>query len=334
MKNKIIITAALFFLLALHSTVMAQAIPDPSVFLGNAGEIFEQDTSYNGIQYDAYIYKRSSSEQEFLNDYINAVINAGYSVGKTQVEGYPALKITEQYHENDALLLYDYQGSMLLLVPKDMFFVLQKPDTSPVIDPLYLDMISYVRKYLGTTKSKALGSDEIGYGLSQAFEEAYYDQKKAQDFGYCFIDIDGDGTDEMIFANVGNDIYSHGSEIYDLFTIKNGTLVHLASGYYRAKYHLCSDGEIVFNGSNSAFDAQTVYYSLKNGELVLGQNIYFISNSDMNGGNYYVSNISDDYVFWNSPEHPSDARIISESDAQSVFDNCREVYLDLQPFFE
>ncbi len=334
MKKLFLPAAVLLLLLSIHCAIMAQAIPDPAVFSGSPGKIFEQNTEYNGIRYNVYVYSRPASEQDFINAYLNAAINAGYTVGKTRIEGYPALSISAQFHKNPALLLYDYQDNMMLLVPTDMFFVLQDPDTAPAIDPLYLDMISYVTKYLGDTKSKAVGSDEIDYGLSQAFEEAYYDRDKVQNFGYCFLDIDKDGTDEMIFGSTVTSRYTARTEIYDLFTVRNGALVHLASGFYRANYHLCSNGEIVFRGSSSAFDSQTVYYSLRNGKLYLEQNIYFVSDPDMNGGSHYISHISDDYVFWNSPQHPSDAVQISDSEVLRINDSCRPVTLALQPFYK
>ncbi len=334
MKKLLLSAAVLLVLLTLHGTIMAQAIPDPAVFIGSAGEIFEKNTDYNGISYDAYVYSRPVSEQDFINAYTSAAINAGYTVEKTRIEGYPALTISAQFQKNPALLLYDYQDNMMFLVPTDIIFVLQNPDTVSAIDPLYLDMISYVTKYLGDTKSKAVGSDEIDYGLSQAFEEAYYDRDKVQNFGYCFMDIDGDGIDEMIFGSTVTSHYTAGTEIYDLFTIRNGSLIHLASGFYRANYHLCSNGEIVFHGSSSAFDGQTVYYSLRNGELALTRNIYYVTDPDMNGGSYYISRISDDYVFWDSPQHPADAAQISESEVLNISNSCKQVTLTLQPFYK
>lgn len=331
--KKILIPAAMYLFLLICCTAMAQSVPDPAAFLSRDGVLYEQNTDYNGVSYSAYIFERPSSEQEFLNDYINTAVNAGYTVGKTQVEGYPALSIGAQFHEHPALLLYNYQENMLLLVPTDMYFVLQGTGSKPAIDPLYLDMISYVTRYLGETKSKAIGSDEVEYGLSPAFEEAYYDRQKVQDFGYCFTDINGDGTDEMIFGAMKNDGYSKGTEIYDLFTTRNGKLVHLASGFYRMNYHLCSDGELVYRGSGSAFDGQTVYYRLGNGELVLDRNIYYVTNPDMNSGDYYISNTSDDYVFWDDPIHPSDAEMITEAEALRIDERCGQVTLQLQPFF-
>ena len=62
--------------------------------------------------------------------------------------------------------------------------------------------------------------------------------KMHSDIGYQFVDLDGDGIDELIFSPVNT------NEIYDLYTLYNGEYVHLCAGGEEDKFYLGKDYRI------------------------------------------------------------------------------------------
>ncbi len=98
-------------------------LPDPGNFLSTAGNVFEKDYRYNGVIYDAYLYGAPENESEFLTNYYIAAAEAGFEPELAFVEKNKAMKICSPGKTGDpALLMYDYQGYVLLMVPKDMNF--------------------------------------------------------------------------------------------------------------------------------------------------------------------------------------------------------------------
>ena len=96
-----------------------------------------------------------------------------------------------------------------------------------------------------------------------------------ESLGYLQEDIDGDGVDELLFGGVQSttsgrdqDAWSD-SSIYDLFTIRNGKVLHVLSGGYRNMYHLCEGGIIVKEGSGSCMEGHNMVYRYSKGELKL-----------------------------------------------------------------
>lgn len=72
---------------------------------------------------------------------------------------------------------------------------------------------------------------------------------KPEDLGCSFVDLDGNGVQEMIVTD--------GNVIYDLYTCSEGEYVHLITGAERNSYTLTADNMIVNVGSSGA--GNTVY---------------------------------------------------------------------------
>ncbi len=82
--------------------------------------------------------------------------------------------------------------------------------------------------------------------------------------GYLIKDIDGNGTDELIFGgNAEGSTTWYDGIIYDIYTISDGELVHVLDGWERNRYFLCENGVIANEGSGSAFDGTNSYFTLK-----------------------------------------------------------------------
>lgn len=95
------------------------------------------------------------------------------------------------------------------------------------------------------------------------------------ELGYALLDLDNDGTDELIIAND-----AERQVIYDLYSLLDGKLVHVFTGWDRNSYELREGFRILNIGSNGAASADYVYCHLSNGQLVTDSLIRFDAATD------------------------------------------------------
>lgn len=95
------------------------------------------------------------------------------------------------------------------------------------------------------------------------------------ELGYALLDLDNDGTDELIIAND-----AERQVIYDLYSLVDGKLVHVFTGWDRNSYELREGYRILNIGSNGAASADYVYCHLSNGQLVMDSLIRFDAATD------------------------------------------------------
>ena len=67
-------------------------------------------------------------------------------------------------------------------------------------------------------------------------------EKTKDEVGYAVLDIDGDGTDDMITAPM--DDFKTNGMVYDILTVKDGQVWHLANSL-QATYHFMADGSFI-----------------------------------------------------------------------------------------
>ncbi len=91
--------------------------------------------------------------------------------------------------------------------------------------------------------------------------------------GYLLRDLDGNGVEELIFGENGNDAWN--GVVYDLYTIVDGNVVHVFSGGSRCRYLFCENGCIANEGSSSAFESEYAYYTYRGTELTLVEAVIF-----------------------------------------------------------
>lgn len=99
---------------------------------------------------------------------------------------------------------------------------------------------------------------------------------KKDGLGYLIEDIDGNGTEELIFGGNGTDPEIVGNSIiYDVYTISNGELVHVLDGWERNRYYLCENGMIANEGSSGAANSNYSYFNFDGSKLHLVESVIF-----------------------------------------------------------
>ncbi len=97
---------------------LAKDLPDPAETLGSPGEVYDEHYDYEGKSYRTYLYEKPGNVYSFLTAYTTVLKSAGFRSEQTGIEGYKVLKIRKPLKKDEtALLFYDYQGYMLLMIP-------------------------------------------------------------------------------------------------------------------------------------------------------------------------------------------------------------------------
>lgn len=88
-------------------------------------------------------------------------------------------------------------------------------------------------------------------------------------------DIDGNGTDELIFGQNDDPDSAWNGFIYDLYTVSDGELVHVFSGGERDRYYFCENGMIANEGADGACLFQYTYHIFEGTELHLVEAVLY-----------------------------------------------------------
>ena len=118
-------------------------------------------------------------------------------------------------------------------------------------------------------ESTAALSNSAAYELSYMWAE-YNIAETLSDAGYAMLDLNEDGSDELVITTAGSD-----GSVMDLYTSANGEIVHLFSGWERGEFMLYEGGIIGFVGSSGALNTYYCYYMLEDDSLVLSEAVVY-----------------------------------------------------------
>lgn len=130
----------------------------------------------------------------------------------------------------------------------------------------------------GDTPALAASYDEIlskyGLALSQQWDgetliendmSLFLLGKSESEVGYCLLDVNGDGADELLVGSRTGAAYPD-QIIFDLYTMQDDTPVHVCSGQERDRYYLYQDeaapDAYFFYNENSSSAFESGYLSL------------------------------------------------------------------------
>ena len=111
----------------------------------------------------------------------------------------------------------------------------------------------------------------------------YYDGNPLDNVGFGFVDLDNDGSMELVIGAIMN--AERDPAVFEIWTLVDGEPVMLAQGGTRNRYvlqYVEEDGMwyVVNEGSSSAFCNATYYLMLNEGELEIVQGIVFDASAD------------------------------------------------------
>lgn len=119
---------------------------------------------------------------------------------------------------------------------------------------------------------------ENGISLMIGYYGELYDT-----LGHNQYDLNGDGNDELIITD--------GTNIYDLYTVSNGEVIHLASAMERKEYFVTTDGYIYEMGSGSYAVGYYSLYTLGQQNLVLERGFMMDAEADPGNPWFYYDGV-------------------------------------------
>ena len=129
--------------------------------------------------------------------------------------------------------------------------------------------------------------------------------------GYTFMDVDADGSEELLVGEKDSD-----GIIYDMYTLRRETPELILSSAERSRYYLAEDGAIVCEGSNSALQTIYEFYDYLDGTLIWQETVSYDAYRDEENPWFYADSTAED-------EKP-----ISEEQAREIIDS--HPYIDLE----
>ncbi len=142
------------------------------------------------------------------------------------------------------------------------------------------------------------------------------------DVGYALLDIEGDGSDELIIGGGSEDDF----DIFDIYTLKDNKAVHLVDSSERNMYYVVNDGSIYNTWSGGAANSGESWYKINGGTLTLSVSV-FCDAPDA------ATDIKDYWFVSHTPDH-SDKKNVTESEAISSCGNKDKILIGFRSFEE
>ncbi len=183
---------------------------------------------------------------------------------------------------------------------------------------IYQDFINSISSIYAGNPSGRYGTYE-DYSIMFEVQSARSQEEKT--LGYAVLDLDDDGTEELLFGDMKTD--DDGTPLYDLYTIKQGKLIHVFDGWDRNRYYLTTDGGFIRHGSDSASSSFSSFYIYERGELVLLRSVIYNSEKDKD---------SPWFLSYTNEYDTSGALPVSQDEAQKILSYYNETEITLTPF--
>lgn len=197
----------------------------------------------------------------------------------------------------------------------------QEEETGP--RDYYGELIAAAKECIEGNVEEEAEDEDYDFSYIIYFYGPYYGPSMG--LGYLIEDIDGNGTDELIFGENAAPGSAADGTIYDLYTISDGKLVHVFDGGERDRYYICENGMIANEGANGASDSVDAYYIFEGTELRLVEAVICDGWQDSEHPWFYST--QDTY-------YTENAEPISEEQARSIMGKYVYKHPEFIPFVE
>ena len=130
--------------------------------------------------------------------------------------------------------------------------------------------------------------------------EVLYEENSKDIIGFAFLDIDGDNVAELAILDCSD--YYYGFRIIDMYTYCDNEVKHLLSGWYRCRFYLTNDYDVICEGSSGAMYSSVDYlkYDKESHEYIFVES-------------YFTYPLSDDWEDGIGVYHTSEKNYFNES---------------------
>ena len=153
--------------------------------------------------------------------------------------------------------------------------------------------------------------------LSSVF---YYGKANSDILGYCYLDLDGDGTDELLFGEDGAGEWN--GVIYGIYTVRDGKVYCVEYGGERHMFFYCGDGVIENQGSAAAWYSYHKFYNYSDGEFELIEAVIYDGERSFDEPLFYMT----------AGQTEEEAVPISEEQMLEIIEGYDTVDVEFTPF--
>ena len=246
---------------------------DQIEFLKWDGDDFSSAISFNNLpddgstEYDYKINGQKVSEQEYTDTFNEWTNNAEYYCPFAMIDGYAS---SDADARNQAFIAIQSTEDTLGLTRSE-------PESSESTEPeeIYKDVLDYYYESINSGwmdyENETMSESEISYIYSYFYSDPSY----LNQIGYEFIDLNNDGTDELIIGlDLKDETNYYENVILDLYTYANEEPIHVVSSGERWRYELCDDNTLYYSSSGGASSNTYEHYQLNNSSLELLEGVY------------------------------------------------------------
>lgn len=152
------------------------------------------------------------------------------------------------------------------------------PDYQKAIPPQYKEVLDYI--YDGIVSGEleeVLNNEEAKYSIGSGMAEVVHYNTAEEALGklfYVLMDLDNNGTDELLIMYH----YDYDDIVFDyvleFYTITNGQLDHIQTGWFRSCYYIQVDKSVFYYGSGGYASKYWQYLALDGNHFVVYDNYY------------------------------------------------------------
>ncbi len=150
----------------------------------------------------------------------------------------------------------------------------------------------------------------------------YYGKANSDILGYCYLDMNGDGMDELLFGEDGEGEWN--GVIYGIYTIRDVKVHCIEYGGERHRFYYCGNGVIENQGSAAAWYSYHKFYNYSDGEFELIEAVIYDGERSFDEPFFYMT----------GGQTEEEAVPISEEQALEIIEGYDTVDVEFTPFIQ
>ncbi|MBQ3161369.1 MAG: hypothetical protein IJC04_04505 [Oscillospiraceae bacterium] len=263
------------------------------------GKIYSVKGAWDGWGKELYVTDIETLETEFFMDFAQK-LTVNQIVDYSMPESGEFIVANKVYYSNDNGV---YSAALYRINPDtaEIEAVIEIPDEYECYNQGYLiDKSTFAVSYnkedatilVDLAWTEIADDKAILDGFVETVREAYSEFFKNESFekldeietipyifycvpslGYCYLDIDGDGTEELLLGECGEGAWN--GIIYGIYSVRDGKVHCTEEGGERHYFLYCGDGVIENQGNGAAWYSYHKFYSYSDGGFELIEAIIF-----------------------------------------------------------
>lgn len=157
----------------------------------------------------------------------------------------------------------------------------EKLTSSNGIPAPYVEVLDYL--YDGLQSGEIKDSDwvDMKFDLGPGIHDiAYYNEAPTEEIWYALLDLDDNGTDELLLMYSYDNDHGHFDQVLEIYTITNGQLDHIESCWDRSRYYVEADKTLYYVGNGGYAYITWNFVYLDGNKLVVYDSYYSTNEID------------------------------------------------------